>query len=341
MTTKPLCPYFGACGGCAHQDLAYEEELLLKENDLKSLLQKGLGLSPEIFHPIVPSPTPYHYRSRLDLSFRRRNGDFVMGFMEERTRRLVDIDSCAIARPEISHFLPSLKGAASGRLPGNYQSANLVVRTGDNGGVHWGGIGRGSLRLSPEDYFWTEIEGKKIFYSLDSFFQANLAILPTFFRTLRPLLSLGPQTHLLDLYAGVGLFWVVFAREVQGVWGVEENPGAVQVAEFNRQFHQFSHVSLKQGRTEDCLDGILKELEGKSKVTIVDPPRKGLGAALEKLVHAKNLGPLLYISCHPPSLLGDLQRFLKAGWRIDRVVPFDFFPRTRHLEVVVRLSTEV
>ncbi len=342
MTTRvdPLCPYFGSCGGCAYQDLTYAEELSLKERNLKTLLQEGLGLSSEVFLPLIGSPTPYHYRSRLDLSFRRNNGNFLLGFMEEGTRRLVSIDSCAIARPEISAFLPPLKALARERLPENYRSANLVVKTGGEGKVRWGGIGQGSLRLPPSDYFWTEIEGKKIFYSLDSFFQANLGILPLFLKTLRSLLDLTPETYLLDLYAGVGLFGVVFAEEARGVWAVEENPSAVQVAQFNRQFHGLSQVFLRQGKTEDCLQEILTALEGEPKVAIVDPPRKGLGRALEKLIQAKTLRTLVYISCHPPALLQDLQEFLKAGWRIDRMIPFDFFPRTKHLEVVVRLLAE-
>lgn len=341
MKTEPLCPYFGSCGGCAYQNLEYEEELSLKERNLKALLQEGLGLSSEVFDPIVPSPTPYHYRSRLDLSFRRKNGTLVLGFMGEGTRRLVSIDSCAIARPEISGFLPRLKELASERLPRHYKSANLVVKTGDEGKVRWGGIGRGSLRLPSTDYFWTEIEGKKIFYSLGSFFQANLAILPFFVKTLRSLLSLNPEMHLLDLYAGVGLFGIAFAGEVGGVWAVEENPAALELAQFNREFHGLSQVFLRQGKTEDCLDEILKAWEGKPKAAICDPPRKGLGSALEKLTEAKSLRPLLYISCSPPALLQDLQKFLKAGWHVDRVVPFDFFPQTRHLEVVVRLFAEV
>lgn len=334
---KPLCPYFGTCGGCAYQDLPYEEELSLKERNLKALLQEGLALSPGVFGPIVPSPAPYQYRSRLDLSFRRRQGAFTLGFMGEGTRRLVEIDSCAIARPEISAFLPRLKELASERLPENYREANLVVKTGDDGRVRWGGIGAGSLRLPSSDYFWTEIEGKKIFYSLDSFFQANLGILPSFLNTLRSLLDLTPETYLLDLYAGVGLFWVLFAGQTRGVWGVEENPKAVQAAEFNRQFHRLSEVFLREGKTEDCLEEILDSLEGKPLAAMADPPRKGLGAALRKLTEAKTLRPLVYISCHPPALLHDLQEFLNSGWRVERVIPFDFFPRTRHLEVAVRL----
>jgi len=338
MITKPLCPYFGRCGGCSYQDLSYPDELRLKEENLKNLFQKELGLSREIFSPITASPEPYGYRSRLDLSFRKRQGATQLGFNEEGTRRLVPIESCAIARSEISAFLPDLNRMASERLPADYRNANLVVKTGDDGRLHWGGIGRGSLRLSESEYLWTEIEGRRIFYSLDTFFQANLGILPSFIKKLRALLELTPETYLLDLYAGVGLFWVLLAPKVKAVWAVEESGSAMELARFNRGFHELSNVSLEEGRAEDSLEKILRELEGKRQAAIADPPRKGLSPlALEKLAEAKGLNPLLYISCHPVSLVRDLAKFLDAGWGVDSVNPFDFFPRTRHLEVLVRL----
>ena len=297
---KPLCPHFGPCGGCAYQDLPYEAELSLKEETLKQLFSEKIGVQENIFRPLVPSPDPYAYRSRLDLSLRRIQGKIRLGFNEEGRRSLVDIESCAIARPEISAFIPALKRLASERLPENYRGANLVVKTGVDGRIRWGGIGRKSLCLSEAEYFWTEIEGKKIFYSLDTFFQANLSILPPLMKTLRPLLRLTPETCLLDLYAGVGIFWAVFAAEAGGVWAVEESGSAVRLAEFNRRYHGLSQVFLREGKTEDCLEEVLKETKGRPQAALVDPPRQGLSPlALKKLGQAKSLKPLIYISCNP------------------------------------------
>lgn len=337
----PLCPYYGTCGGCVYQHLPYEEELSLKEENLKQLLQKKLGLSEETFQPIVPSPEPYHYRSRLDLSLRRVRGKIQLGFMVEGTRQHIDIESCAIARPEISSFLPALKKLASERLPENYRSANLVVKTGDRGLVHWGGIGRRSLRMNEEDYFWTEVEGRRIFYSLDTFFQANPGVLPSLIQNLRTLLVPDSKTVLLDLYAGVGLFWAVFAPEVREVWAVEENGAASPVAETNRRYHGYSNVFLKEGKTEDFLEETLDpvSLSAERMAAIVDPPRKGLSpAALRGLVRTKALDPLVYVSCNPEALVRDLQVFLENGWRAEKIVPLDLFPRTRHLETLTRLT---
>lgn len=342
METLPLCPYFGNCGGCLYQDRSYEDELEVKERNLKKLFLEKLNLPENIFAPIVPSPEPYGYRSRLDLSLRRVRDTIELGFNVEGARKLIPVETCAIACSEISNFLPMLKQAASQKLPQNYRGANLVIKTADDGRIKWGGIGKGSLKLEENDYFWTEIEGRRIFYSLDTFFQANLIILPLLIERLRKLLNLTPETYLLDLYSGVGLFWTILAPEAKGVWAVEEVGPSIRLAEFNRRYHRLSNVVLKEGRTEDCLDEIFQELNGNPKAAVIDPPRKGLSpTALEKLKAAKTLTPLVYISCQPTSLVRDLAEFLDSGWQVDAVVPFDFFPRTRHLEVVVRLQPAI
>jgi tRNA/tmRNA/rRNA uracil-C5-methylase (TrmA/RlmC/RlmD family) len=69
---------------------------------------------------------------------------------------------------------------------------------------------------------------------------------------------------------------------------------------------------------------------------LIDPPRGGLaGSAIETLGEAKSLEALFYLSCSPESLARDLKHLAKAGWKVRKIMPFDFFPRTRHLETLV------
>jgi tRNA/tmRNA/rRNA uracil-C5-methylase (TrmA/RlmC/RlmD family) len=58
------------------------------------------------------------------------------------------------------------------------------------------------------------------------------------------------------------------------------------------------------------------------------------------LVGLKQLGCILYLSCNPESLARDLQVFARNGWDVQRVIPFDFFPKTKHLETLVLLSPQ-
>jgi len=336
---KPLCSLFGSCGGCQYQDIPYEEELSRKETILKDLLTKELGLPGDVFEPISSSPEVYHYRNRLDLTLRKRNnGERQMGFMLPGTQRLQEVTACSIARKEINDFLPTLKEEAVRKLPEDYKVANLVVRVGDEGKVFWGGIGRRSLRMKEENYFWATVKGRKIFYSLDTFFQANLSILGKIVTRIEGLIEWRKDTVFLDLYSGVGLFGIALADRAKEVVMIEEVGDSVTLARFNVSFHKMDHVKMLAGKVETHLPEVLKELDGKPCVALIDPPRGGLaGSAIETLGAAKSLESLFYLSCSPESLARDLKHLARVGWQVRKVLPFDFFPRTRHLETLVWL----
>jgi len=240
---KPRCSYFGVCGGCAYQDLPYETELALKERELRALFKEYLETPEDLFEPIVASPKPYHYRHRLDLKiFRTKSKDIFMGFTQRDSRRVIPVESCAIAMKSISDYLPRLKRAASLCLPDHYREASLVIRTGEDGEVLWGGIGRGSLKLEEAQYFWARLDGKKIYFSMDTFFQANLSILPLLMNRLRSLSFWNSNKVLLDLYGGVGVFAVSLADKIKQVILVEENIHSLKCARYNKKVHHIHNL---------------------------------------------------------------------------------------------------
>lgn len=336
---KSLCPLFGNCGGCQYQDIPYEEELSRKEADLKKLLIAELCLPEDVFMPITSSPETYFYRNRLDLTLRKRNsGERQMGFMLPGTQKLQEVATCAIARKEINAFLPVLKEEAVRKLPEDYKVANLVVRVGDEGRVFWGGIGRRSLRMKPEDYFWTVVKGRKIFYALDTFFQANLSILDAIVSRIEGLIVWQKDTVFLDLYSGVGLFGIALAGRASEVVMIEECRDSVTLARFNVDYHKLTNIRMIEGKVETHLPEVLAGLDGRSCTALIDPPRGGLAdSALQTLGEVRKLRSLFYLSCSPESLARDLKCLTAAGWQIQKVMPFDFFPRTRHLETLVWL----
>jgi tRNA/tmRNA/rRNA uracil-C5-methylase (TrmA/RlmC/RlmD family) len=336
---KPRCPVFGQCGGCQHQDLSYAAELALKQKYLQSLFAEQ-GILVGDFDKIIASPREYHYRSRLDMKFlRTRDGRTFMGFSPLDGKWLIEVNACPIAMQAVSDFLPQLKQEAIAKLTPKYRNANLVVKTGDDGRVVWGGIGKRSLKLKEEDFLWTEIDGKKVFYSLDTFFQANLSILPLLMKSIRDLNVLNDQTTFYDLYGGVGLFGICLSDVVGKVILVEDNIHSTAMAEYNRGHHSLKNFEIIAGRVEAIYPEYLnKECSG-PQVAMIDPPRQGLAPSVaQAMAQAKNVNDLLYLSCHPESLMRDLRIFMAAGWKVRRVIPFDFFPRTQHLETLVHLK---
>lgn len=341
MNIQPLCPVFGECGGCAYQDISYEKELERKDALVKDLLQKNPRITTGLFEPIVASPKPYHYRNRLDLKFiRTRDERVLLGFTPGSGRGITAVNGCPIAEESISEFIPELKKRLEENPIPNYRRANIVVRTGDDKKVLWGGIGKRSCSLNPADYLWTGLDEKKIFYSLDTFFQANLSILPKLFERICAFDCWQAKPVLYDLYAGVGLFSLALTHKTRKAVLVEESLPSVKLAGHNIDYNRLTHMEIIAGRVEDTLPALLsRENSGIPKVAVIDPPRAGLSPlALETLVHARKFTQLFYLSCNPEALARDLNEFIAHGWNVQKIVPFDFFPKTRHVETLALLA---
>lgn len=339
-TELPRCPVFGRCGGCQYQDIPYTDELRLKASFLEKFLKEHLGGIAFDLLPPVPSPKIYHYRDRLDLRLKKtRAGSIHIGFSPQGRGPVLEIEQCPIAMEAISDFIPQLKKEAAAFLPAKYKMANLTVRCGEGQAVRWGGIGRRSLILQPEDYFVTRLCGKEIYFSLDTFFQANLSILPGVMEVLRSFNVWSKEASFFDLYGGVGLFGLCVHDLVRKVVNIEENVHAVKLARHNIEINKVPNMELFEGRVEAVLPGMLEKEASENNILMVDPPRAGLSPQAVGLLNSvKRSQYLIYLSCDPETLCGNLRDLVSGSWRIVSVQPFDFFPRTRHLETLVLLK---
>lgn len=345
VSAAPVCPVFGVCGGCRYQDLAYADELAVKQGQVRALFIEGLGLPETTLDPIAPSPSEYGYRTNLDLTFirTRKDGKYLLGFMKERSKSfLVTVESCPIARPEISRFLPELKAAAAAKFPETKRLANLAVKLGSDGRVLWGGIGKRSLSLPPEAYLWADLCGKRVYFSMDTFFQANTDILPSVRERLLSWTEWDPaRTVFYDLYAGVGLFGFLLADRVRRVVMIESEGPSMACARHTREQGGYGNVEIREGRTEVEFPKLLADGMSDDAVALVDPPRRGLSPeALDGIAAAGEAGlnKLFYLSCGPESLQRDLKDLIARGWTVERIGAFDFFPKTKHIETLAFLT---
>ena len=64
------CIHFGIgkCGGCSYQTIPYEEQLKIKQNQVKELLDKE-DLGDYEYLDIVKSPTEFEYRNKMEFTF--------------------------------------------------------------------------------------------------------------------------------------------------------------------------------------------------------------------------------------------------------------------------------
>ncbi len=71
---EPPCPYFGRCGGCRLQHVAYPAQLAFKEKQVRDCLERIGGLGAFELRPILPAPEPYGYRNKMEFTITSRAG---------------------------------------------------------------------------------------------------------------------------------------------------------------------------------------------------------------------------------------------------------------------------
>lgn len=111
---EPPCPYFGRCGGCSYQHIAYPAQLAIKGAQVEQTLRRVGKLDHVPMQPMIPSPKPYGYRNRI----RVHVAEGVVGYYANNGMSLIDIERCPIASDEVNEHLAGLRAR---RMPdGDY-----------------------------------------------------------------------------------------------------------------------------------------------------------------------------------------------------------------------------
>jgi 23S rRNA (uracil1939-C5)-methyltransferase len=116
----PLCPHFGACGGCHYQMANYPEQLRLKQSIFAELLSgAGVDAVPEA---VMHSAEPWGYRNRIRLRVAHAvgggdeagtEGSLRLGYNRHATTEFLPITTCLIAAPVLWSTAKTLLAAAA------------------------------------------------------------------------------------------------------------------------------------------------------------------------------------------------------------------------------------
>ena len=103
---KPRCPHAGVCGGCSYQSLPYEEQLKLKESQVRALLDGVCGEYE--FEGIKGSPLTEGYRNKMEFSFgdAQKDGPLELGMHKRGSfYDVVTVDKCCLVHPDCCRIL--------------------------------------------------------------------------------------------------------------------------------------------------------------------------------------------------------------------------------------------
>ncbi len=304
---EPQCRYFGTCGGCQYQHLAYAGQLRVKQKQIADLFERIGKISRTVVAPVIPCPSPYGYRNRIMIRS-QWNGPakkLEIGFIRTDNKFVEDIDECKIAEPALNRQITEVRAHPP----------------------HKGGI-KVVLRVQPENW-----EVPK-----DSFFQNNFFLLPQLVETVRKFLQAGEARHLIDLYCGVGFFSIETAGVVKSFVGVEYDQLAIAAARRNATTRNIVNGDFLAAKVEEVLPGLLQKFSAEPTSVILDPPRKGCQPEMLELLRRARPAQVIYVSCHPATMARDLNILCADDvFKLSQVQPLDMFPQTQHVECVADL----
>ncbi len=114
------CVHFGECGGCIYQSVSYEEQLKIKEGQIKALLDSAIDYEYD-FQGIKASPRHDGYRNKMEYSFgdEVKDGPMALGMHKRGSfYDIVTVDGCKIVDGDYNAILKCvLAFAAASGLP--------------------------------------------------------------------------------------------------------------------------------------------------------------------------------------------------------------------------------
>jgi 23S rRNA (uracil1939-C5)-methyltransferase len=136
------CRHFGVCGGCRFQDLAYESQLVAKEQQVRDALVRIGRFAEPPLEPIVAAESQFGYRNKLEYSFTAGDDGVDLGFHRAgRWDEVIGIEECLLTTELGNEIRLAVRAwAREERLESYDQEAgsgylrHLVVREGRNTG---------------------------------------------------------------------------------------------------------------------------------------------------------------------------------------------------------------
>lgn len=315
---SPACALAGICGGCDWMHIAHARQLALKREILRESMRRAGGIECGDIG-VVEGP-PFRYRNRAQI---HRDREGRLGYMGARSVRIVPVESCPVVVAPIDGLFHAQGAGRDPRVPDGLDRF-VVFSNGE-----W----VASEGIDDDRELSVPVLGTPISFSVGCFFQGNLAVLDRLASfALDGLDELAGETAA-DLYCGVGLFGALLGARSKVITSVESSSLSVS----------FARRNIRGPRSEFFPMTVEQWIESggarkRPDAVIVDPPRVGLGPEVRQHLCALKSPRLVYVSCNPVTLARDLGQLVRAGYALEELRVFDFYPQTSHIETVARLS---
>ncbi len=321
----PPCPYIERCGGCQYQHLPYAEELHWKEYQVRESFTQAFRETCPPIQKIRSGSKDYGYRTSMTLHRTQKKGNKPqrLGFIGRDNRSVILIENCLLAEKALKNIFTEehVLGKSEEKRVFKLGEEDRIFSS-DNEKIY-------SVRLGSKS-FKTNSMG---------FFQNNLEVTELIGKELGAWVQEAAPLRFLDLYSGVGTFSLLAAFKVPEIHCFEENPYSMSCVEKNFKILETPLAGIHLGKVEKRFPAFILPHRKEKTFIFLDPPRLGIASSLAELFAKEDVAEnLVYLACDLQILIRDLKMILASGrYKIKEVVPFDMFPRTKHIEILAWL----
>lgn len=106
---KAPCEHFGKCGGCCYQSLSYENQLRMKSDIIKNILDSVI--EDYEYEGIIGSPDEFNYRNKMEFSFgdEYKDGPLSLGMHKKDSfYDVVTTNNCKIVNNDYNKVLETV-----------------------------------------------------------------------------------------------------------------------------------------------------------------------------------------------------------------------------------------
>ena len=208
-------------------------------------------------------------------------------------------------------------------------------------------LGRETRCLYGKDSIEDKIGELSFSISVPSFYQVNPVQTEKIYGKALEYAALTGEETVWDCYCGIGTISLFLAQKAKQVYGLEIVPEAIENAKKNAENNGLHNAEFFVGAAEEVLPKWVEEQKREGKdvgnlvdVVSLDPPRKGCDETCLSAVLELSPKRIVYVSCDPGSLARDIKYLGEGGYKLEKWVGIDNFPRTEHVETIALLQKE-
>ncbi|MBC7690427.1 MAG: hypothetical protein H7222_01550 [Methylotenera sp.] len=360
------------CTACPHRELPVEESLAQKHQWLQSQLSEFAKVE-EVRS--LRGDARWGYRGKAVLRAQYREGSWRFGLLKKIAGtwdyELIEIPECPVHSPliqKVLSVLPALLHAElalafvvfSGSILTLVLKSQALPALGALSAYEFSSLGLTQVHVNLNPSAGDRVFSSKAWHLIwqDSaspdaatvFGEKAFTHGPSSFQQLIPDLSADALNEaanfldvregdtVLDLCSGIGVSLQRWIQATPRVLGVELGGESVRAAAKNVG----AGFSL-QGKCSERIPQLNEFSKASVRLLVyANPPRPGLEPEVVEWLCTSPEIPrperIAYLSCSAGSLARDLSFFKKAGYGVHRIIPYDFFPQTQHVEALALLQ---